>query len=86
MAKKKYSAASRERYHKSRVNSNNVSKNKKLYSREWLDGFTDPHAAQNYQCVCSEIKSKKGHVSRDYSIILHGYRNGLKAQLDEKNK
>lgn len=81
---KKYTVEQRANFHKRRVNNTKVSENKQCYSRNWLDGYTDTHAENNYKAVCAEIKQKKGHVSKPYSIVLHGYRNGLKAQLDKK--
>ena len=84
MAKRRYSVEARAAYHRARVDSRNISANKKFYSRNWLDGFTDKHPYENYQAVCSEISRKKKNASRNVRISLYGYRNGLKAQLDKK--
>lgn len=82
MANKKRSAVSRFNYHKARATDRTITENKRIYSRNWIDGFTDKHARQNYSAVCSEISAKKGRMSKTYSVILNGYRNGLKAQIE----
>lgn len=82
MAKKKRSVATRFNFHKARATDRTVTENKRIYSRNWLDGFTDNHARQNYSAVCSEIAAKKGKISKAYSVMLNGYRNGLKAQIE----
>lgn len=85
MAKRKYSVSSRVAYHRARANSSKTSVRKKAYSLNWLDGYTDRYARDNYAAVCSEISRKKGKLTRNERAMLYGYRNGLKAQL-EKNK
>lgn len=82
MAKRKYSVSSRVAYHRARANSSKTSVRKKAYSLNWLDGYTDTHARNNYAAVCSEISRKKGHMTRNERVMLYGYRNGLKAQLE----
>lgn len=82
--KKRYTVADRAAYHRARSSNANISENKKLYSRNWLDGFSDPHAKSNYPAVCSEIQRKKGQMSKEYSVSLFGYKNGLKAKLAKK--
>ena len=82
--KRNRTIAERVNYHTKRLNSAKATENQKIYSRNWLDGFYDRHADVNYSAVCSEISAKKGRMSRAYSINLHAYRNGAKAQLDNK--
>lgn len=82
--KTKYSAAEIAAYHKKRLEDPNVSENQKCYSRNWLDGFNDRFARNNYSAVCTELKYKKGKVPREYLIPLFGYRNGIKANLNTK--
>lgn len=84
MAKKRYNLNDRLKFHKNRVNNPNISEGKRIYSRHWLDGFTDSHAKNNYSAICCEIDRKKGRCSRTESIVLHGYKNGLKANLDSR--
>lgn len=84
MAKKNYAIEQRARYHKERVDNQKVSENKRYYSRNWLDGYTDSRAENNYRAVCSEISAKKGHMSKEHSIMLNGYKNGLKAKLSKR--
>jgi hypothetical protein len=80
---KKLSVSTRFRFHSARLNDKTVTKNKRLYSREWIDGYTDSHPRENYFAVCSEIKRKRGRISKEHSIMLNGFRNGLKAQLNK---
>ena len=86
MAKRKYSVSSRVAYHRARANSSKTSVRKKAYSLNWLDGYTDRYARDNYAAVCSEISRKKGKLTRNERAMLYGYRNGLKAQLEKKIK
>lgn len=79
--RKKYSVSERVDYHKKRVQDPKVSEGKKIYSREWLGGFNDKHAENNYAAVCSEIQKRKGHMPRQAAVVLFGYRNGLKAKI-----
>lgn len=83
MAKKRYSIKDRAAYHKSRVDDSHLSDNKRLYSRQWLDGFTDKHPRENYDACRAEIRKRKvTALSNGEKSLLFGYRNGLKAQLD----
>lgn len=82
--KKKFSYADKVKYHERRVNNPNVSEGKKAYSRSWLDGVHDTHAKSNYSAICHEIEYKKGRCSRIESIVLNGFKNGLKAKIDSK--
>ena len=86
MAKKRkqYSPAARANYHKRRMNNSAVSEGKRVYSKNWVEGFTDSHAKTNYNAVLTEISAKKGRMSKDYAAVLYGYKNGLKAQLEKK--
>lgn len=84
MAKNNYSIKEKVVYHKRRLVDNRVSKNKKCYSKNWLDGYFDEHAKNNYKAVCNEIKARKGTLTKDYSICLYGYKNGLKTKLKLK--
>lgn len=81
--KASYSAGQRRLYHEKRANSPEVSENKKLYSRNELDGFPDSHAESNYSAVKSEIVSRKRNKAShsSYNIMLHSYKNGLSAKL-----
>lgn len=82
---KKFSFSDKVNYHKARLNNSSVSENKKIYSRHWLAGSTDPHAKFNYASVCEDLKHKKFH-SRGERIMYTAYRNGLKANLDSQKK
>ena len=84
MARKRYSIKDRAAYHKSRMDDSTISVNKRSYSRQWMDGFTDKHPRENYLAVRDEIRFEKsrGPMSKDKKLLLYGYRNGLKAQLD----
>lgn len=84
---KKYSVTDRLRFHQARVNNPQVSENKRWYSRNWLEGYHDWHAKNNYSAVCSEIEYKKRNKClKESAPGLFGYKNGLAAQLSEKNK
>ena len=82
----KFSITQRLDFHKKRAQSSNISVNKKSYSLNWLDGFNDTHAENNYRAVCAEIAAKKqrGGLTRNERIVLNGYKNGLKANLDNR--
>lgn len=82
----KYSIEQKVAYHKRRLVDNKVSDNKKCYSKNWLDGYLDEHARNNYNAVCHEIKSRKGTLTKDYAICLYGFKNGLKAKLKKQKK
>lgn len=81
-AKKSYSFDEKVKYHQKRLEDPKVSDNKKCYSRNWLDGFQDRFARNNYSAVCTEIKYKEGRVPKEYLIPLYGYKNGIKANLE----
>ena len=84
MARKRYSIKDRAAYHKSRMTAEGIGGYKQYYSLRWIEGFTDKRPRENYQAVCANIRAKKsrGPMSKDEKVILYGYRNGLKAQLD----
>lgn len=86
--KKKYTVQERAEYHEKRANSYDVSLRKKSYSKNWLEGYNDSYAKQNYVAVCSEITAKKknGGLLRNEAVALYGYRNGLKAKLSKNNR
>ncbi len=84
MAKKRYSVQARAAYHRARVKNADTPAGKKVYSLNWLDGYTDNYARGNYSIVCGEISRKKGKMSRNERAVIYGFRNGLKAQLDSK--
>ncbi|MDE7215817.1 MAG: hypothetical protein K2O08_03320 [Clostridia bacterium] len=82
--RKKFAVSRRYAYHNKRLNDRNISENKRIYSKQWIDGYNDPYVKTNYDAVCDEIQRSKGKISRNYSIVLNGYKNGLKARLKEK--
>lgn len=63
---------------------------RKNYSKEWLAGVYEDYRnlKSNYDATCLEIKNRKrdGAFKGDVVPILLGYRNGLKASLDETKK
>lgn len=84
MARKRYSIKDRAAYHKSRMNAEGIGGYKQYYSLRWIEGFTDKRPRENYLAVRDEIRFEKrrGPMSKDKKVVLYGYRNGLKAQLD----
>lgn len=60
------------------------------YSKEWLDGVNEEYKnlKPNYSAICREIENRKrdGALKGDIVPLLFGYRNGLKASLDETEK
>lgn len=86
--KKKYGIPEKVSFHEKRAVSSSASEVKKLYSKQWLEGFHDTHAECNYGSVCQEIdfRKKDKDTPRGYRIMLNAYRNGLKAQLDSKKR
>ena len=84
MAKKRYSVQARAAYHEKRMNDSKVSKKKRDYSRFWIDGYNNKYARDNYAAVNQEIRMKKGRMSSTDRVILYGWRNGMKAQLESK--
>ena len=88
MARKNYTPREKEAYHTNRVNNPHVSDEKKLYSKQWLDGFHDKNAEFNFPGVCHEInyRKKDKDTPRNYKIMLNAYKNGLKANLDSQKR
>jgi len=85
MAKKKmYTSAEKLAYHKKRGKQDN---NKGMYSRKWVDGFTDKHADHNVYSVVREYTNRRvdGNLG-DMGGYYTGYINGAIAQLREKHK
>jgi len=81
--KQKYSSLQKKYYHESRLKKN-IKETKKLYSKNWLDGFNDDHVSDNLIAVKDEIaRAKKNKISSksNYYICLIGYKNGLLARL-----
>lgn len=76
---KKYSALEKSVFHESRIKNDSVSENKRIYSRNWIEGFTDQHYRSNLEACTSEIKKRRkaGVKINSYDIGLYGYRNGL---------
>lgn len=64
------------------------SENQQFYSRQWVDGATDPYANINYISTLNErnYRLKNGHMYGDNIIGYNGYLNGAKAQLEKKEK
>ena len=86
--KKKYSIQEKSIYHERRARNPLVSENKRIYSRNWEEGFTDHYFITNLSACDSEIKKRrKAKVKiNSYDIGLYGYRNGLKARLSVEKK
>ena len=92
--KKNYSIAERERFHRNRVNSSKATDSQKVYSRHWLDGFSDEHADNNLKAVTGElarrkklIKERENEVKSIKSVnrdVLSGYIRGLQAGLNKR--
>ena len=81
--RKKYSIRQKSDYHEKRVYDSTLSENKRIYSRNWLEGLDDYFAKSNLEACNSEIKKRRkaGVKVNSYDIGLYGYRNGLKARL-----
>ena len=77
--KRKYSALEKSAFHESRIKNDCVSENKRFYSRNWIEGFTDPHYRSNLDACNFEIKKRRKAKIKvnSYDIGLYGYRNGL---------
>lgn len=87
MAKKKkkqqkHSPVERYDYHRARMNSNKVSEGQRKYSRDWVDGFEDPHADFNHGAAVHELKRAPRNAGRLYIVGLKGYIAGTKARND----
>lgn len=78
MKKKQYSSKEKVKYHENRVRAN-VSVNKRIYSKNWLEGFNDPAFKHNLSAAESEIRARKRNHApfNEYDIGLRAYRNGL---------
>ena len=85
---KKYSVLQKSKYHEKRVHDSTLSENKRIYSRNWLEGLSDYHADSNLKACNSEIKKRREARVKvnSYDIGLYGYRNGLKARLTAVKK
>ena len=82
--RKKYSVYDREKYHKSRLQDPRVSEKKKIYSRHWLDGFTDERANVNYIPTRNERDWRIKNGQMYNRAVYDGYLNGAKAQFEKR--
>ena len=80
--KRKYSPMEKNIFHEKRLRSDSVSENKRIYSKNWIEGFLDPHYRTNLSACNDEIKERRRNKVKvnSYDIGLYGYRNGLRTR------
>lgn len=87
--KKNYSTAEKVAYHKARVQSSNVKKTQKMYSRNFLYGVLNEHAKNDLKEAKSEFLKRDRVNVTSLSVdraIYGGYINGMKARLQNEDK
>ena len=86
--KKQYSVEETEQYYLKRMHNSSLSKNKRIYSSSWLEGFTDIHSKENisdYQRRYKEIKDCGYGMMPGVEMMFTGYINGAKARAKKKD-
>lgn len=84
LSKVRYSTTQKIEYHANRLKNSRISDDKKVYSRNWLEGYNDPHYKFNLGGAKSELSARRKNKVpfSNYDIGLLGYENGLR----ERNK
>ena len=80
-----HSIKSRVAYHTARSSCANLSEGKRLYSKNWIEGYNDPRPQSSYSWA-SHMLSGKVRLSREQVIACRGFRAGIKAQLQKNNR
>ena len=72
---------------KSRKGSFFDNKSKKVYYKNWLNGYQDPYASNNVVAAQQEYASSKKYYAESWQhSSMKGYIAGLKAQLADRKK
>lgn len=84
--KKQYTWQQKVNYHTFRANSN-ASERKKLYSKEWLNGFFDRNK-NNLSVAKNKLLNRRRNKLpfQSYDVILAGYKNGLTTRIEKDKK
>lgn len=77
--RKSYTTEEKLRFHKSRIKQPGISKEKKAYSWNWVDGYNDPNYRVNLVPGFTELAEFKRKKIRDpiYENILKGWTSGM---------
>ena len=60
---------------------------KRVYYKNWLNGYQDPHASNNVVAAQHEYASEKKYYDKSWQhSSMKGYIAGLKAQLSDRKK
>ncbi|MCD8372197.1 MAG: hypothetical protein LUD27_02720 [Clostridia bacterium] len=82
--KSQYTAEQKFDYHMARTNDLTLSKNKRIYSENWVRGFIDAHADNNLRAAQEEYNRNKKYMDSTGKAIYQGNINGLKTAVKDK--
>lgn len=88
---KYYTPEQRAEYHSKRVNSKDISNEKRMYSRNWLEGYNDSHAEFNLKGskieleqnrkYANELKETVSSIEKNNKFSLGAYIKGLEMRV-----
>ena len=83
-----YSPRQKVAYHSSRIDNPNVNERKQMYSRSWLDGYSDSRVRENAGAFRREFEARRRNRMkiRDYDISLLAADRGQRVRLTELKK
>lgn len=80
--KRQYTVAERAEYHANRIDSTSVSKNQRIYSARWLDGYINAPAKGDLETTKQEFAERKKGTSDFERVLKNGFADLNKMKIE----
>lgn len=81
--KRQYTVAERAEYHSQRVDSKNISKNQRMYSVRWLDGYVNSPAKGDLETTKRKYAERKKGTSDFERTLKNGFADLKKMKIED---
>lgn len=81
--KRQYTVAERAEYHSKRIDSPLISKNQRLYSARWLDGYINAPAKGDLDTTKRKFAERKKGTSDFESVLRNGFADLKKMKIED---